>query len=55
MATTDRLTIMRRWTARGAFFGVEATALDLTGWRGPTYLPLDVPVEATRHADAVLA
>ncbi len=43
MANADRLTIMRRWTVRGAFFGAAVAALDLTGWRGPTYLPLEAP------------
>ena len=46
--TTDRLTIMRRWTIRGAFFGAAVAALDLTGWRGPAYLPLEAP-DAVPH------
>ena len=41
MATAHRLTILRRWTARGGFFGAAVAALDFTGWRGPVFLPLE--------------
>jgi hypothetical protein len=37
------LSRLKSWTRNGAIFGVLMLILDLTGWRGQTFVPWDAP------------